>query len=155
MAADFVRLNAGMAWLQFWDQLMNHGILPHRLKEMVRIRMSTAQHCGYCSSIRTVEGQREGLSEEIIAATMDFEKSELFTEAEKAALRFSLRFKASDTEKDETYADLRQHFTEVEILELAFVCWQTDGGGKIAKLVNLMSWEEACAFNPAFCKQVA
>ncbi|MGH6890993.1 MAG: carboxymuconolactone decarboxylase family protein [Dongiaceae bacterium] len=36
------------------------GVLPHELKEMVRIRMSVAQHCGYCSSIRTARGKDEG-----------------------------------------------------------------------------------------------
>ena len=152
IAAVFARGNAGLAWMEFWVRLMNEGVLPHRLKEMVRIRMSVAQHCGYCSSIRTSQGKNEGLTEDIIAETMDFENSTRLTEREKAAIRFSLRFKAAKTDEDETYADLRKHFDELEILELSVVCWQVDGGGKVAKLVNVVSWEEACSLNPAFRK---
>lgn len=33
-------------------------------------------------------------------------------------------------------------------------CWQVDGGGKIAKLINVVSWDEACSLNPAFRKVV-
>ncbi|MGH6890994.1 MAG: hypothetical protein ACREEP_01930 [Dongiaceae bacterium] len=83
---------------------------------------------------------------------MDFEGSKVLSPREKAALRFSLRFQAAQVTEDDTYADLRQHFNEVEILELAFLCWQVDGGGKMAKLINLVSWEEACSLNPAFRK---
>ncbi len=154
IAAVFARGNAGLAWMEFWQRLMNQGVLPHRLKEMVRIRMSVAQHCGYCSSIRTSQGKVEGLTEDIIAETMDFENSQRLTEREKAALRFSLRFKAAKTDEDETYDDLRRHFNELEILELGVVCWQVDGGGKIAKLINVLSWDEACSLNPALRKAV-
>lgn len=152
IAAVFARSDAGLAWMAFWSRLMNQGVLPHKLKEMVRIRMSVAQHCGYCSSIRTARGKEEGLTEELIAETMDFESSKMLSPREKAALRFSLRFKAAQVTEDDTYADLRQHFNEIEILELAFLCWQVDGGGKMAKLINVVSWEEACSLNPAFHK---
>ncbi len=152
IAAVFARGNAGLAWMEFWQRLMSQGVLPHKLKEMVRIRMSVAQHCGYCASIRTNQGKVEGLTEEIVAETMDFENSKVLTEREKAAIRFSLRFKAARTDEDETYDDLRRHFNELEILELGVLCWQVDGGGKMAKLINVVSWDEACSLNPAFRK---
>jgi AhpD family alkylhydroperoxidase len=152
IAAVFARGDAGLAWMEFWQRLMNQGVLAHRLKELVRIRMSVAQHCGYCSSIRTARGQAEGLTEELIADSMDLETSTMLTEKEKAAIRFSLRFKAGEVTRGETYEDIRRHFNEVEVLELAFVCWQVDGGGKMAKLINVVSWDEACSLNPAFRK---
>jgi len=44
-----VRTKAGVAWVKYWNSLLYDGILPHTLKELCRIQISIAHHCGYCS----------------------------------------------------------------------------------------------------------
>ena len=39
-------------------------MLPHKLKEMCRIKISVAHQCGYCSTVRSNVAKAEGLSEE-------------------------------------------------------------------------------------------
>ena len=44
------RSSAGVAWVKCWNSVLYEGKLPHRLKEMCRIRISVAHRCGYCST---------------------------------------------------------------------------------------------------------
>jgi alkylhydroperoxidase family enzyme len=149
-ARIYVRSEAGRNWLRIWNELLNGGILPIPLKEMVRVLISMKHFCGYCSTVRSNIAIERGLTEEKLLATLDFETSNLFDEREKAALRFASRFKDSDDgiDSDQVYDELKQHFTEEEIIELALLCAQTDGVGKFARSLNMRSWEEACELQP-------
>ena len=55
-------------------------------------------------------------------------------------------FKSGDAaiDSDAVYADLKRHFTEEEIIELALVCAETDGVGKFARSLQMRTWDEAC-----------
>jgi hypothetical protein len=35
------------------NKLLYQGILPHKLKEMCRIKIPVAHQCGYCSTVRS------------------------------------------------------------------------------------------------------
>lgn len=150
VASIFVRSEIGRLWLRTWNEILNGGTLPVPLKEMCRVLISTKHFCGYCSTVRSRVARENGLTEEKLMAVMDFENSSALSAREKAALRFATRFKQGDDgiDSDEVYADLKQHFTEEEIIELALLCGETDGVGKFARSLNLRSWEEACAIQP-------
>jgi alkylhydroperoxidase family enzyme len=150
-ARIYVRSEAGRNWLRIWNELLNGGILPVPLKEAVRVLISTKHFCGYCSTVRSSVAKARGLTEEKILATMDFEASDLFSEKERAALRFATLFKAGDDaiDSDQVYDDLKRHFTEEEIIELALLCAQTDGVGKFARSLQMRTWEEACDIQPS------
>jgi alkylhydroperoxidase family enzyme len=149
-ARIYVRSEAGRNWLRIWNELLNGGILPVPLKEAVRVLISTKHFCGYCSTVRSNVAKARGLTEEKILATTDFEASDLFSEKERAALRFATLFKAGDDaiDSDQVYDDLKRHFTEEEIIELALLCAQTDGVGKFARSLQMRTWEEACDIQP-------
>ncbi len=149
-ARIYVRSEAGRNWLRTWNELLNGGILPIPLKEMVRVLISMKHFCGYCSTVRSNIAIDRGLTEEKLLATMDFENSNLFDEREKAALRFATLFKDSDEgiDSDKVYEDLKKHFSEEEIIELALLCAQTDGVGKFARSLKMRTWEEACELQP-------
>jgi len=149
-ASIYVRSEAGRNWLRAWNELLNGGILPVPLKEVVRILISTSHFCGYCSTVRSNVAKARGLTEEKVRALVDFEKSELFDEREKAALRFASKFKSGDhgVDSDAVYDDIMRHFTEEEIIELALLCAETDGVGKFARSLQMRSWDEACELQP-------
>ncbi|HVB34695.1 MAG TPA: carboxymuconolactone decarboxylase family protein [Patescibacteria group bacterium] len=144
------RSEAGRNWLRAWNELLNGGILPVPLKEMVRFLISTKHECGYCSTVRSNVARARGLTEEKLMATMEFESNDLFSEREKAALRFATSFKSGDDgiDSDRAYEELKRHFTEEEIIELALLCAECDGGGKFARSLKLRTWEEACELQP-------
>jgi alkylhydroperoxidase family enzyme len=149
-AQIYVRAEAGRNWLRQWNELLNGGILPVPLKEMCRVLISMKHGCGYCSTVRSRIAYENGLTEEKLMATMDFEVSPLFTERERTALRFATLFKDGDDaiDDDDVYIALKKHFSEEEIIELALLCAETDGVGKFARSLRMRTWEEACSIQP-------
>jgi alkylhydroperoxidase family enzyme len=154
-ARIYVRAEAGRNWLRHWNELLNGGSLPVPLKEMCRVLISMKHGCGYCSTVRSRIAFENGLTEEKLMATMNFESSPLFDERERAALRFASLFKEGDDaiDNDEIYADLNKHFTEEDIIELGLLCAETDGVGKFARSLRMRTWEEACAIQPSLRTQ--
>jgi AhpD family alkylhydroperoxidase len=141
----------GIAWVEYWNKLLYQGVLPHKLKEMCRIRISMAHQCGYCSTVRSNVAKAEGLTEIMINDLFRHEGSEHFSEREKAALHYADLFKQGEhaIDSDKLYADLARHFSDEEIIELGLFCAEVDGVGKFVKSLNVLSWEEACELNPA------
>jgi AhpD family alkylhydroperoxidase len=149
-ARIYARSEAGRNWLRMWNELLNGGILPIPLKELVRIRMSMKHLCGYCSTVRSNVAKAHGLTEEKIQQMPTFETNSLYDARERAALRFAGLFKSGDDaiDSDDVYADLKNHFTEEEIIELALLCAETDGVGKFARSLQMRTWAEACEIQP-------
>jgi AhpD family alkylhydroperoxidase len=151
------RSAVGAAWVECWNKVLYSGVLPHKLKEMCRIKISVAHQCGYCSTVRSNVAKAEGLTEAMIDALNDYQNSKLFTPKEKAALRYAELFKQGEhaIDKDEVYQELSKQFTDEEIIELGLLCAQTDGVGKFVKSLNVISWEEACELNPRLTQGAA
>jgi len=140
----------GIAWVEYWNKLLYQGVLPHKLKEMCRIKISVAHQCGYCSTVRSNVAKAEGLTENMINDLFDYSASAQFSEREKAALHYADLFKQGEhaIDKDQVYGDLAKHFSDEEIIELGLFCAEVDGVGKFVKSLNVLSWEEACELNP-------
>jgi AhpD family alkylhydroperoxidase len=146
------RSSAGIAWVKCWNSVLYEGKLPHRLKEMCRIRISVAHKCGYCSTVRSNVARAEGLSEELVNDVLN--DGVTLSPREKAALEYADLFKSGDDaiDADAVYDRLREHFSEEEIIELGMLCAQTVGGGRLVRSLSILSWEEACELNPALEK---
>jgi len=54
------RAELGIAWVEYWNKLLYQGTLPHKLKEMCRIKISVAHQCGYCSLCAQPSQGRKG-----------------------------------------------------------------------------------------------
>jgi AhpD family alkylhydroperoxidase len=145
------RSEVGSAWVECWNKTLYSGKLPHKLKEMCRIKISVAHQCGYCSTVRSNVAKAEGLTEDMIADLLGtYRSSTYFTAREKAALRYAELFKQGEhaIDRDEVYDELKQHFSDEEIIELGLLCGMTDGVGKLVKSLDVVSWEDACEINP-------
>jgi AhpD family alkylhydroperoxidase len=151
----FSRTPIGLAWVEFWGKVLYGGVLPHKLKEMCRIHISMAHQCGYCSTVRSIPAQEQGLTEDLVRELRSWRTSGRFSAREKAALEYAELFKSGDhaIDSDAVYDKLKQHFSDEEIIELGMLCAQTDGVGKLAKSMNIVSWDEACAINPALAAE--
>jgi alkylhydroperoxidase family enzyme len=64
---------------------------------------------------------RERVGSEKFAALAEFRTSNLFSERERAALAFAEEATLYRHVSDDSYAAVRTHFTETEIVELAWV----------------------------------
>jgi AhpD family alkylhydroperoxidase len=148
-----VRSSAGRAWVRCWNSVLYEGRLPHKLKEMCRIRISVAHRCGYCSTVRSNVARAEGLTEALVQDLLN--EGKRLSPREKAALEYADLFKSGDEaiDSDAVYARLRSHFSEEEIIELGMLCAQTVGVGRLVRSLDILSWEEACALNPALAQK--
>ena len=144
------RTPAGLAWYRYWLFLSNEGILPRDLKELCRGKIAFDHTCGYCSTVRSSAAKDEGLTESKIQEVWDFENSTVLTEREKTALRFAdhLKHDISKADDDGFHAQLREHFSEAEIVELGLWCAENVGAGSFVRTLNIITWAEACELNP-------
>jgi uncharacterized peroxidase-related enzyme len=103
-------------------QIWNTGTLPKELKPLVGIVASVAAGCRYCQAHEAVDAAERGVEERKIAAIWDFERSALFTEAERTALRFARDAALVPNEvTSRHFEDLRRHFDDGQIVEILAV----------------------------------
>ena len=96
--------------------------IPGDLKYMIANASSLAAGCQYCQAHTAGASNLRGVDPEKVAAIFEFETSDLFTEAERAALRFAQAASAvPNMATDEDFADLRKHFTDYQIVEIVAV----------------------------------
>jgi len=114
--------------------VMTQGTIPSGLKHLVAHASSNASGCRYCQAHTIGNAAKNGATEEQLNAVWDFENSSVFSEKEKAALRFGFASGSSPNGvTDEHFTDLRKHFSELEILEL---------GGIISLFGFLNRWND-------------
>ena len=109
-----------------WNQMIRL-VFPERevsgeLKQLVFTVASLASGCRHCQSHGAFHLHQIGVADEKIQALWSFEESELFTDAERAALRLALAAGATpNATTPEIIEELRQHFTNIQIIELMAV----------------------------------
>src|SRR3954467_9918232 len=84
-----VRSSAGLAWVKCWNSVLYEGKLPHRLKEMCRIRISVAHRCGYCSTVRSKVARDDGLDERLVEEVLGDLSGGKLSPRERAALQYA------------------------------------------------------------------
>lgn len=99
------------------------GVVDTRLKEMLAVRVSQLNDCSYCRSSHTALAKQLGASEELLDAMFNIDQHRnLFTPAEQAALTLAERMTTDARNVDEeVWAELRDHFDDGQIVELACV----------------------------------
>lgn len=123
-AANSVRTYAhqpkmAAALLDFTLAVFQGGTVDPQLKALVRTLTSQANGCRYCASHQLATVQKLDVPAAKLADLWDFETSTAFTEAERAALRFTLRFTtAHESLTDADFEEMKAHWSEPEVLEI-------------------------------------
>jgi len=98
------------------------GNLDPGFKRLIGFITSTASGCVYCQSHTSHGAHNAGIDEAKITVAWDYETSDLFTEAERAALRVAQGAGVSpNAVTDAEFADLKNHFSDDEIVEIVSV----------------------------------
>lgn len=107
------------ALAQLSEAVHNDCSLPPDIRGLVGQMASKVHGCQYCLAHTAANAERYGVANEKIAAMWEFESSDLFSEAERVALRFAAAAAAVPNAVDpELAADLHKHFTDTEIVEI-------------------------------------
>lgn len=96
------------------------GAVDHRLKEIIRIRLARFVGDPYFAALRSKQALAAGLTQADIAAGCgDYESHAGFSEAEKCAMRYAEQMFIDARSVDKSFYDeLRQHYSEPQIMEL-------------------------------------
>lgn len=109
------------ATLSMWQAVMGAGTLPGELKYLAGYLASMSAGCRYCSA-HTASNAAGGGDSARLAAVWDYERSPLFSDAERAALRFALLAGQSPSGVGDADVEvLKLHYTTAEIVELLAV----------------------------------
>jgi len=95
------------------------GTLPESTRLLAMLLVAEVNRCDWCVDFGRSLATRD-LRQKAFRVR-DFETSPDFTDAERAALRYTAAVTGSPVEvTDETFAALRHHFTERQVVELTF-----------------------------------
>ena len=88
--------------------------------------------------VRHAVGVKVGVPAEKLADVLTYRESPHYSERERAALQFCERITRDDLEvSEECLAQVREHFTEAEIVELTFIIGFQTFASKFAKAWRL------------------
>ncbi len=108
--------------------------LEHRLLELVKLRASVINGCGYCVDMHTKDARAAGETEQRLYAVSVWWETPFFSERERAALAWTdavTRVSESHV-PDDVYALARQQFSEKELVDLTLAVIAINGWNRLA-----------------------
>src|SRR5688572_30590065 len=95
--------------------------LEYSLLELVKIRASQLNNCAYCLDMHTKDARLAGETEQRIYCLSAWRETSFYTDRERAALAWTeaLTLLPQNEVSDELYAEIQQHFTEEEQVNLS------------------------------------
>lgn len=131
-------------FVDFYWPLQTEGRLGRKLVELVRLSIAQINQCKSCLGGRYDDAFAEGLTEEMIEALPQAERSALFTAAEKAAIAYAQKM-ATDhySVGDDDFARLYEHFDQATVVELCMCVAQFIGVGRMFAVLDATN--TACA----------
>jgi AhpD family alkylhydroperoxidase len=108
--------------------------LDPTLYHLIKLRASQINGCAFCLQMHTDQALRHGETPERMMALDAWEESPLFTDQERAALRWTeeLTLIADSGASREAYEELQAHFSEEEVGWLIFATVQINSWNRIA-----------------------
>lgn len=103
-------------------KLQREGLtLPEELKLLVMAWTAMTNRCTFCVDIAKAQAVQQHIGLQKFNALPEWRTSPLFSDRERAALAYTEEATRNKQVSDETFAELRKHFGEREIVELTFV----------------------------------
>lgn len=125
-----------VAYSRYWDLTHRGGRVDHRIKEKMRLAVSTALGCDFCAEQRSTVALEGGLTDaEAEACAMP--APEFDDPRESAAVRYARALVDDRPEApvdwDDVYARLRGVFDDAEVVELGCFAAIAVGGVKLSR----------------------
>ena len=109
-------------FVELAGSVLGPGQIGGELKQLVAFVASNAAGCRYCQAHTSHNAVRQGASVEKLLAAFDFATNDLFSEAERAALRLANDAAiVPNAVSGAHFEGLQKHFTPEQIVELVAV----------------------------------
>ncbi|GAB7110228.1 carboxymuconolactone decarboxylase family protein [Streptomyces phaeofaciens JCM 4814] len=120
--------------------VIEQSSLPKTTQELVSLRASQINGCGFCVDIHTKEAARAGETSARLHLVAAWRHSTVFTEAERAALALTEEgtrlADAHDGVSDETWAQVRKHYDDDQIAALVSVVAMINASNRFGVILN-------------------
>ncbi|MFJ2950561.1 carboxymuconolactone decarboxylase family protein [Streptomyces sp. NPDC087226] len=122
--------------------------LPHATLELVKIRASQINGCGFCTDMHTKDAAAAGESAVRLNLVAAWREATVFTEAERAALELTEQgtrlADASGGVSDDAWANADQHYDEDQLVALISMIAVINAYNRI----NVINRQPAGAYRP-------
>ena len=135
--------------------VIHHSTLPRTTQELVSLRASQINGCGWCTDLHTKEAAAAGETAVRLSLVAAWREAEVFTEAEQAALALceegTRLADASHGVSDETWAQVRKHYDEDQAAALVCLVAMINAANRLAVIVHQQGGSyQAGMFDAAF-----
>ncbi len=141
---DFMatELGAGIGKRLFNVNLaIEQSSLPKTVQELVNLRASQINGCGWCVDIHTKEATAHGESDLRLHLVAAWRHATVFTEAERAALALTeegTRMADGPGVSDETWALVREHYDDDQVVALISVVSLINATNRLSVIANYL-----------------
>jgi AhpD family alkylhydroperoxidase len=115
--------------------------LPKATRDLVMLRVSQINGCGWCVDIHTKEATAAGETAGRLHLVAAWRHATVFTEAERAALALAEEgtrlADAYEGVSDETWAQVRKHYDDDQIAALVSMVAMMNATNRLSVIVNL------------------
>jgi alkylhydroperoxidase family enzyme len=131
--------DVAVAFARYWELLHRGGSVPHEIKELCRIQIAQMIRCEFCARQRSPLATAITDEEMESCALPDWEHPDPRT---RAALHYARTLTLDDGRDAEVYEELREYYTQAEVVEMAAFFCLTAGGNRMAKSWNIEPHDE-------------
>ena len=136
------------AWYidSFYGSFFRSGRVDRKLKELLRLRLSTLHGCKFCNQGNRLDALDAGITPAQVES-IDNPDADVFSALEKATLRLAAEVCLSQPEgvlDKSLYSELRKHLDDAQVMELGMVAGLLTGMAKFMFVFNLVEREPAC-----------
>jgi AhpD family alkylhydroperoxidase len=114
-----------MKYLTSAGRVAGESTLPLATQELVRLRASQINGCGFCTDMHTKDAAAAGETAQRLHLVATWREATVFTEAERAALELAEQgtriADAAGGVTDEAWANAAKHYDEVQLAALVSV----------------------------------
>jgi AhpD family alkylhydroperoxidase len=133
---------------EFYRRVFHGGRVPRKIKEIVRLRLSTAHGCAFCNKGNRVDAAAAGLSDAQLKA-IDRPEDAVWSPDERAALRLAEQMMLTNQQGslgEALYREAREHFDDGQLFELGMTMAVLTGMAKFLFVYDLVEKEDYCEF---------
>ena len=120
--------------------VIHQSPLPRPTRELVSLRVSQINGCGWCIDMHTKEAAAAGESSVRLNLVAAWRETTVFTESEQAALAFAEEgTRLADAHQgvsDETWAHVRKHYDDDQIAALVSLVAMINAANRLAVTVH-------------------
>ncbi len=132
---DFMKVSPGAIHAMLGLEKYVHASgLEESLLHLIKMRASQINGCAYCLDMHSKDARAGGETEQRLYVLNAWREAPFYTERERAALAWTeaLTLISENDVPDEIYNDVRQHFSEAELVNLSLAIVAINGWNRLS-----------------------